>query len=99
MEQNIAHHHTILGWINHHFMEISMVWFPAFLGYLNATVASLKVMGFTRASEFLGKLEDGIKTFVDTVKTQKQGVQNEKVDSSVSINNASGTGTGTNSTK
>lgn len=79
-------HHTFFGFIQHHWLEISMVWFPAFLGYLNAAVASLKVMGFTKAAEILGKLEDGIKTFVDTIKSQ--GGVNGKTDS------GSGTGSG-----
>lgn len=64
------HSHTFLQWLNHNWAVISLVWFPAFLGYLNAAVASLKVMGFDRAAQFLGKLEDGIKTFVDTLKNQ-----------------------------
>lgn len=58
----------ILHFIESHWLVISMVWFPAFLGYLNAFVASCKVMGWTKLADFCGKLEDALKTFVDTVK-------------------------------
>jgi hypothetical protein len=62
-----------------------MVWFPAFLGYLNAFAASCKVMGWTKFADFLGKLEDALATFVNTVRTQKQtspkgGLNDQKVD-------------------
>ena len=50
----------------------SLVWFPAFLGYLNAFVASCKVMGWTRLADELGKIEDAITVFVATVKKQNQ---------------------------
>lgn len=79
MEQGLAHHHTILGWINHHWMEISMVWFPAFLGYLNAFVASCKIMGWDRLATFCGKLEDALKAFVSNVKTQAITTNNAKL--------------------
>lgn len=62
-------------WIKHHFMVISMVWFPAFLGYLNAFVASCKVMGWTKLADELGKLENAIKVFVDTAKSQNKSIQ------------------------
>lgn len=69
MEQ---HTHTTWGWINHHWFEISMVWFPAFLGYLNAFVASCKVMGWDKLAVELGKVEDALRTFVANVKSQNQ---------------------------
>lgn len=62
----------ILIWIKHHFMVISMVWFPAFLGYLNAFVASCKVMGWTKLADELGRLENAIKVFVDTARNQNR---------------------------
>jgi len=69
MEQ---HHYTFWQWLNHHWAVISLVWFPAFLGYLNALVASFKVMGWTRLADFLGRLEDALAVFVNTVRSQKQ---------------------------
>ena len=66
------HHFTVWQWINHHWFEISMIWFPAFLGYLNAFVASCKVMGWSKLADFCGKLEDALTVFVATVKSQKQ---------------------------
>ena len=58
----------ILNWIKHHFMVISLIWFPAFLGYLNAFVASCKVMGWNTLANELGKIEDAITVFVATLK-------------------------------
>ena len=66
-----------LAWIKSHFMVLSMVWFPAFLGYLNAFVASCKVMGWDKLAIELGKIEDALTTFVSTLKqnqTPKTGV-------------------------
>ena len=60
----------ILTWIKHHFMVISLVWFPAFCGYLNAFVASCKVMGWDKLAVELGKIEDAITVFVATLKNQ-----------------------------
>ena len=58
----------VINWIDHHFMVISLVWFPAFLGYLNAFVASCKVMGWNKLAVELGKIEDALTTFVSTLK-------------------------------
>lgn len=69
MEQ---HTHTIWGWINHHWFLISMVYFPAFMGYLNAFVVFLKVMGWTKLADFLGRFEDAAKASIDAYKSQKQ---------------------------
>lgn len=69
---NPEHHYTFWQWLNHHWAVISLVWFPAFLGYLNAFVASCKVMGWTKLADELGKLEDAIKVFVSTAKNQNQ---------------------------
>lgn len=63
---------NIIHYTEHHWLVISAIYFPAFLGYLNALVASLKVMGWTKIADFLGRLEDAIKTFVDTLKNQNQ---------------------------
>ncbi len=68
----MEHHHTFWQWVHYHWAEISMVWFPAFLGYLNAFAASCKVMGWTSLADFLGKLEDALATFVSNVRSQKQ---------------------------
>ena len=68
----MEHHHTFLQWLNFHWAVISLVWFPAFLGYLNAFVASCKVMGWDRLAVELGKVEDALKTFVANVKSQNQ---------------------------
>jgi hypothetical protein len=69
-KMNPEHHHTFLQWLNHNWAVISLVYFPAFLGYLNAFVASCKVMGWSKLATELGKIEDAIKVFVDTLKTQ-----------------------------
>lgn len=69
MEQ---HHYTFWQWLNHHWAVISLVWFPAGMGYLNAFAASCKVMGWDRFANFLGKLEDALTVFVSTVRSQKQ---------------------------
>ena len=65
----------ILTWVHHHFMVISLVWFPAFLGYLNAFVASCKVMGWNKLALELGKIEDAITVFVATLKQNQNGGQ------------------------
>lgn len=70
MEQH--HAHTFWGWLNHNWAVISLVWFPAFLGYLNALAASCKVMGWNKFADYLGKLEDALTVFISTVKNQKQ---------------------------
>ena len=62
----------IINWIDKHFMVISLVWFPAFLGYLNAFVASCKGMGWDKLAVELGKIEDALKVFVSNVKSQNQ---------------------------
>lgn len=61
----------ILNYIDHHWLFISAVCFPAFLGYLNGFVAACKVMGWTKLADELGKLEDALTVFVQTVRTQK----------------------------
>jgi hypothetical protein len=68
----MEHHHTILGWINHNSGLILFVYIPAFCGWLNCIIAALKVWGCTQAAEFCGKLEDSLKAFVDTAKSQNQ---------------------------
>ena len=68
----VEHHHTFLQWLHYHWAEISLVWFPAFLGYLNAFVASCKVMGWDKLAIELGKVEDALRTFVANVKSQNQ---------------------------
>ncbi len=78
-----------LHWIKLHWLEISMVWFPAFLGYLNALAASFKVMGWTQLSDFCGKLEDACKAFVDA---KKQGNQNVANNTSTPDSTITGTG-------
>jgi len=73
----MEHQHTFLQWLNHNWAVISLVWFPAFLGYLNAFVASCKVMGWDKLAIELGKIEDALTTFVSTLKqnqTPKTGV-------------------------
>lgn len=75
IEQTLPHQHTVLGWVHHHFMEISLVWFPAFMGYLNGFAASFKVMGWTKLADFCGRLEDAVKAFVDARKAQQKEVK------------------------
>lgn len=71
MEQ---HPHTFLQWLNHHWAVISLVWFPAFLGYLNAFAASCKVMGWDKFANWLGKFESALTTFVSTARSQNQSL-------------------------
>jgi hypothetical protein len=61
-------HHMFWQWLNHNSGLILLVWFPAFLGYLNAFVASCKVMGWNTLANELGKIEDAITVFVATLK-------------------------------
>ena len=68
----IQHHHTFLQWVHFHWAEISLIWFPAGMGYLNAFVASCKVMGWSKLADFCGKLEDALTVFVATVKNQNK---------------------------
>lgn len=63
-------------YVEHHWMMISMIWFPAFLGYLNAFVASCKVMGWTKLADELGRVEDALRVFVSTVRSQNQNTGN-----------------------
>lgn len=49
-----------------------MVYFPAFMGYLNSFVVFLKVMGYDKLANFLGRFEDATKAAVDNYKSQKQ---------------------------
>lgn len=67
----MEHQHTVWGWINHHWMLISLMYFPAFMGYLNSFVVFLKVMGCTKLADFLGRFEDATKAAVDSYKSQK----------------------------
>lgn len=66
------HHYTFWQWLNHNWAVISLVWFPAGMGYLNAFVASCKVMGWSKLADFCGKLEDALTVFVSTVKSQNK---------------------------
>lgn len=57
-------------WLESHWLVISLVWLPAFFGYLNAFAASFKVMGWTKLADFCGKLENAAKAFVDAKKQE-----------------------------
>ncbi len=54
--------------IESHWLVITALYIPAFFGWLNCFAASFKVMGWTKLSEFCGKLEDAAKAFVDARK-------------------------------
>jgi hypothetical protein len=69
MEQ---HPHTFLGWLNHHWAFISLVCFPAFMGYLNGLAAFFRVMGNTKLSDWLSKFEEALKAFIANSKPQNQ---------------------------
>lgn len=75
--------HLNWEWINHHWLLISLVYLPAFNGYLNAFVVFLKVMGWTRIAEFLGRFENAVKASVDSY---KQGRNSNEKNDSISIN-------------
>ncbi len=66
------HHYTAWQWINHHFMLISMVYFPAAMMYLNSIAIFLKVMGATKLADFLAKLEEALIAARDAAKAYKQ---------------------------
>jgi hypothetical protein len=67
MEQ---HAHTWYGWLNHHWAFISLVCFPAAMGYLNGFAAFTRVMGWDKLSAWLSKFEDACKAFVANAKSQ-----------------------------
>lgn len=68
----------IFGYINDHWLVISMVWFPAAIGYMNAFVASARVMGWTKLADKCGQVENAIQVFVTTLRQQKSGISNDK---------------------
>ena len=69
MEQ---HHYTFIQWLNHHWAFISLVCFPAFMGYLNGLAAFFRVMGNTKLSDWLSKFEEALKAFMANSKSQNQ---------------------------
>lgn len=69
MEQ---HPHTFLGYLNHHWAFISLVCFPAFMGYLNGAAAFFRVMGNNKLSDWLSKFEEALKAFMVNSKSQNQ---------------------------
>ena len=69
------HHWTFLQWLNHNWAVISLVWFPAGMGYLNGLAAFFRVMGNEKLSDWLSKFENAIKAFVANSKSQNQTQQ------------------------
>lgn len=68
----MEHQHTAWEWINHHFALISLIYFPAFMCYLNAVAIFFKRMGATKLADFLAKFEDALTASINAVKTYKQ---------------------------
>jgi hypothetical protein len=69
MEQ---HPHTWWQWLNHHWAVISLVYFPAFMCYLNSVAIFFKVMGATKLADFLGKLEEALIAANAAIKASRQ---------------------------
>ena len=76
IQQTVEHHHTFLQWLNHNWAVISLVYFPAFMCYLNAIAIFFKVMGATKLADFLGKLEEALIAANNAIKSSRQ--QGEK---------------------
>jgi len=68
----MTEHHTFWQWLNHNWAFISLVCFPAGMGYLNGLAAFFRVMGNTKLSDWLSKFEDAIKAFIANSKSQNQ---------------------------
>lgn len=72
VDPTIEHHYTFWQWLNHHYALISLVYFPAFMCYLNSVAIFFKVMGNTKLADFLAKLEEALIAAKDAAKTYKQ---------------------------
>lgn len=66
------HHYTFWQQLNHHWAFISLVCFPAGMGYLNGLAAFFRVMGNTKLSDWLSKFEEALKAFMANSKSQNQ---------------------------
>lgn len=64
-------------YIREHWLEISMVWFPAFVGYFNGFIAASNVMGWTRLAEWCGKVERAITVFIQTARKQNPVIEKD----------------------
>lgn len=64
------HTHTFLGWLNHNWAFISLVCFPAGMGYLNGLAAFFRVMGNNKLSDWLSLFEKAITAFISNSKSQ-----------------------------
>jgi hypothetical protein len=62
----------IFNYLNDNWLVISMVYFPAFIGYMNAFIAAARVMGWTQLADYFGKLEKAIQVFVDTARSRRE---------------------------
>lgn len=60
-----------IKWTTDNWLMISLVYFPAFMCYLNGLAAFFRVMGNKRLASWLGKFEDAIQAFVDEVRRQR----------------------------
>ena len=69
MEQ---HHFTFWQWVNHNWLTISMIWFPAGMGYLNGLAAFFRVMGNEKLSIWLSTFEEALKAFIANSRSQNQ---------------------------
>ena len=69
------HHWTFWQWLNHNWAFISLVCFPAAMGYLNGLAAFFRVMGNNKLSDWLSKFEEAIKAFIANSKPQQTDAQ------------------------
>ena len=67
----MEHQYTWWQILNHHWAFISLVCFPAGMGYLNGLAAFFRVMGNTKLSDWLSKFENAIKAFIANAKPQQ----------------------------
>ena len=79
IEQTVIHHHTFLQWLNHNWAVISLIWFPAFMCYLNAFAIFFKIMGATKLADWLAKLEIALTAFVAAVRSRNQNTTTPEV--------------------
>lgn len=72
------HHYTWWQILNHHWAFISLVCFPAGMGYLNGLAAFFRVMGNEKLSDWLSLFEKAITAFISNSKSQNQSQISDK---------------------
>ena len=65
-------------WTSDNWLMISLVYFPAYMGYLNGVIAFLRVMGYGDLADWFGKFETACQAFVDEVRRQRKITKEER---------------------